>query len=80
MKTAWAFSLVLLAAAGCDKTPTGADAAPPSGQPATASPQDELVKQKLSIEQAAEEATKLIEADAKAEIDAANPEATQSPQ
>jgi hypothetical protein len=32
----------------------------------------ELAAQKLSIEQAAEEATKLIEADAKAEIDAAN--------
>ena len=33
---------------------------------------EELAEQKLSIEQAAEEATKLIEADAKAEIDAAN--------
>ena len=33
---------------------------------------DELAQQKLTIEQAAEEATKLIEADAKAEIDAVN--------
>jgi hypothetical protein len=38
--------------------------------PAT-SQQDEVSKQKLTIEQAAEEATKLIEADAKAEMEAA---------
>lgn len=37
--------------------------------PAT-SQQDEVAKQKLTIEQAAEEATKLIEADAKAEMEA----------
>jgi hypothetical protein len=37
--------------------------------PAT-SQQDEVSKQKLTIEQAAEEATKLIEADAKAEMEA----------
>lgn len=36
-----------------------------------ASQQEDVTKQKLTIEQAAEEATKLIEADAKAEIDAA---------
>jgi hypothetical protein len=40
--------------------------------PAT-SQQDEVAKQKLTIEQAAEEATKLIEADAKAEIETATP-------
>jgi hypothetical protein len=40
--------------------------------PAT-SQQDEVAEQKLTIEQAAEEATKLIEADGKAEIEAAMP-------
>lgn len=80
MKTAWTLSLILLAVAGCDKAPTGADAGPTSGQSASASPKDELAKQKLSIEQAAEEATKLIEADAKAEIDAAKPAATEAAQ
>ncbi len=73
MKAACALSLVLLAVAGCDKAPTGADTPATSAEPTTASPKDELAKQKLSIEQAAEEATKLIEADAKAEIDAAKP-------
>lgn len=34
--------------------------------------QDAVKERQLSIEQAAEEATKLIEADAKAEIDVAN--------
>lgn len=34
--------------------------------------QDAVKERQLSIEEAAEEATKLIEADAKAEIDAAN--------
>ncbi len=73
MKAACALSLVLLAVAGCDKAPTGADTPAKSVEATTASPKDELAKQKLSIEQAAEEATKLIEADAKAEIDAAKP-------
>ena len=78
MKTAWTLSLILLTVTGCDKAPT--DAGPTSGQSASASPKDELAKQKLSIEQAAEEATKLIEADAKAEIDAAKPAATEATQ
>lgn len=77
MRIAWALSLVMLAIGGCSKAPVGADTTATSGEPATASPQDELARQKLSIEQAAEEATKLIEADAKAEIDAAKPAATE---
>lgn len=38
-----------------------------------ASQQDEVSKEKLTIEQAAEEATQLIEADAKAEMEALVP-------
>jgi PBP1b-binding outer membrane lipoprotein LpoB len=40
--------------------------------------QDKVKERQLSIEQAAEEATKLIEADAKAEIDALAKEGTQN--
>jgi hypothetical protein len=58
--------------AGCgDTAPTEADKAGDAGTPA-ATQKEEVAEQKLTIEQAAEEATKLIEADAKAEIDAAN--------
>ncbi len=58
--------------AGCgDTAPTEADKAGDADTPAV-TPTDELAEQKLTIEQAAEEATKLIEADAKAEMDAAN--------
>ena len=66
-----ALLLSLLMLTGCDDTPaategtTGQSGAPISSQ------QDDLAKQKLTIEQAAEEATKLVEADAKAEIEAA---------
>jgi hypothetical protein len=57
---------------GCgDTAPTEADRANDADTPAVTQ-KDELAQQKLTIEQAAEEATKLIEADAKAEIDAAN--------
>ena len=38
-----------------------------------ASQQEEVTKKKLTIEEAAEEATQLIEADAKAEMEAAMP-------
>ena len=62
----------MLMVGGCgDTAPTEADKAGDAGTPA-AKQKDELTQQKLTIEQAAEEATKLIEADAKAEIDAAN--------
>jgi hypothetical protein len=57
---------------GCgDTAPTEAEKADDADTPAITQ-KDELAEQKLTIEQAAEEATKLIEADAKAEIDAAN--------
>ena len=62
----------MLMVAGCgDTAPTEAGKANDADTPA-ATQKDELAQQKLTIEQAAEEATKLIEADAKAEIDAAN--------
>ncbi len=58
--------------AGCgDTAPTEADKAGDADTPAV-TPTDELAEQKLTIEQAAEEATKLIEADAKTEMGAAN--------
>jgi hypothetical protein len=65
---------------GCNNTSaategtTGQSGAPVSTQ------QDDLAKQKLAIEQAAEEATKLVEADAKAEIEAAVPTGTEPTQ
>ena len=62
----------MLMVGGCgDTAPTEAEKADDADTPAVTQ-KDELAKQKLTIEQAAEEATKLIEADAKAEIDAAN--------
>lgn len=63
---------VMLVVGGCgDTAPTDADKADGADTPEVAQKR-ELAEQKLSIEQAAEEATKLIEADAKAEIDAIN--------
>lgn len=62
----------MLMVAGCgDTAPTEAEKADDADTPAVTQ-KDELAEQKLTIEQAAEQATKLIEADAKAEIDAAN--------
>ena len=58
--------------AGCgDTAPTEADKAGDADTEANTQ-KEELAEQKLTIEQAAEEVTKLIEADAKAEIDAVN--------
>lgn len=56
--------------AGCNNPPATSDTAPAEGAMPATSQQDEVAKQKLTIEQAAEEATKLIEADAKAEMQA----------
>ncbi len=56
--------------AGCNNSPATSDTAPAEGAMPATSQQDEVAKQKLTIEQAAEEATKLIEADAKAEMEA----------
>ena len=77
MRYSPALLLSLLMLTGCNDTPaategiTGQSGAPISTQ------QDDLAKQKLKLEQAAEEATKLVEADAKAEIEAAVPTGTE---
>jgi hypothetical protein len=57
--------------AGCNNPSATPDTAPVEGELPATSQKDEVAKQKLTIEQAAEEATKLIEADAKAEMQAA---------
>ena len=59
--------------AACNDTPAAPGAAPAEGDIPETSQQDEVTKQKLTIEQAAEEATQLIEADAKAEMEALVP-------
>ena len=80
MRYSPALLLSLLMLTGCNNTSaategtTGQSGAPVSTQ------QDDLAKQKLAIEQAAEEATKLVEADAKAEIEAAVPTGTEPTQ
>ncbi len=71
MKHAFVLALMLMVGGCGDKTPTEAGK-PDDADTPEAVQKKELAAQKLSIEQAAEEATKLIEADAKAEIDAAN--------
>ncbi|OYU01279.1 MAG: hypothetical protein CFE36_11580 [Sphingomonadaceae bacterium PASS1] len=71
MKHAFVLALMLMVPGCGDTAPTEAGKPDDAGAPAI--PQkNELAQQKLTIEQAAEEATKLIEADAKAEIDAIN--------
>ena len=59
--------------AGCDSTPVTSQSTPAANDAAAPSQQDEIASQKLTIEQAAEAATKRVEADAKAEIDEAAP-------
>ncbi len=71
MKHAFVLALMLMVGGCGDTAPTEAEKADDADTPAVTQ-KDELATQKLTIEQAAEEATKLIEADAKAEIDAAN--------
>ena len=71
MKHAFVLALMLMVAGCGDTAPTEAGKTDDADTPAVTQ-KDELAQQKLTIEQAAEEATKLIEADAKAEIDAAN--------
>lgn len=61
-------ALMLFALNACVEEPTPQQA----DKAVEAIEQDAVKERQLSIEQAAEEATKLIEADAKAEIDAAN--------
>lgn len=58
-------SLMLLSLAGCVEEPT-----PQEAEKAAINLEQDAVKERqLSIEEAAEEATKLIEADAKEEVD-----------
>lgn len=71
MKHAFVFALMLMVAGCGDTAPTEAGKADDADTPAVTQ-KDELAQQKLTIEQAADKATKLIEADAKGEIDAAN--------
>lgn len=59
----------LLLSAGCGEAPAGDNKTGDNAAVDVA--KDQVTAQKKSIEEAAEEATKLIEADAKAEIDAA---------
>ena len=71
MKHAFVLALMLMVGGCGDTAPTEAGKTDDADTPAVTQ-KDELAQQKLTIEQAAEEATKLIEADAKTEIDAAN--------
>ncbi|RRQ52153.1 hypothetical protein [Sphingorhabdus wooponensis] len=73
MKKAASLISAIAMLAACNDAPVTPDTGQAEGEVSTASQQDEVAKQKLTIEQAAEEATKLIEADAKAEIEAAPP-------
>jgi ABC-type uncharacterized transport system auxiliary subunit len=80
VKKALCLAVVFATMAGCDNTPPATDASPLGADIPAATQQAEVAKQKLTIEQAAEKATKLIEADAKAEIDAAEPTTTEPAQ
>jgi hypothetical protein len=66
-------AMALFAIAACDGTPAASETSLAEGEAAPASQQEIIAEKKLNIEQAAEEATKVIEADAKAEIDALSP-------
>lgn len=63
--------LAVLLLAACVDEPTAKDAEKASIAVENELAQDAVKERQLSIEEAAEEATKLIEADAKAEADAA---------
>lgn len=71
MKHAFVLALMLMVGGCGDTAPTEAGKTGDADTPAVTQ-KDELAQQKLTIEQAAEEATKLIEADTETEIDAAN--------
>jgi uncharacterized lipoprotein YajG len=73
MKKAVLLISALAMLAACNDTTATPDTSPAEGIMPAASQQEEVTKLKLTIEQAAEEATQLIEADAKAEIEAATP-------
>jgi PBP1b-binding outer membrane lipoprotein LpoB len=65
-----ALAFLLLTACVEEPTPQQAEKANEANEANEAIDQDVVKKRQLSIEEAAEEATKLIEADAKAEVDA----------
>jgi uncharacterized protein YcfL len=71
MKTWIALTLPCLALSACTKEPNRKSAEEASVVMANEVAQDAVKEKRQSIEEAAEQATKLIEADAKAEIDAA---------
>ena len=75
-----ALLLSLLMLTGCNGTPAATEGTTEQSGAQGSKQQDELAKQKLTIEQAAEEATKLVEADAKTEIETAVPTGTEPAQ
>jgi len=75
-----ALLLSLLMLTGCNDTPAATEGTTGHSRAPASTQQDDLAKQKLAIEQAAEEATKWVEADAKAEIEAAVPTETEPAQ
>ena len=80
MRYSPALLLSLLMLTGCNDTPVATEGTTGQSDALVSTQQDDLAKQKLTIEQAAEEATKLVEADAKAEIEAAVPTGTEPAQ
>ena len=80
MKRRLLFLIAVFALSACDNTPVASDTPPAEGEAVPASQQELIAEKKLSIEQAAEEATKVIEADARAEIDAIVPPSVEAPQ
>ncbi len=71
MKTCIALALPCLALSACTEEPNRKTAEEASVLLANEATQEAVKEKRQSIEEAAEQATKLIEADAKAEIDAA---------
>ena len=69
MKLVWV-AIVSLALCSCGDEPAPEDAENTAATLETTAPAEQIKEKQLSIEQAADEAVKLIEADAKAEIDA----------
>ena len=64
------FALLALSVSGCVEEPTQQQAMAAAQEQASATPQKQLEQDAKNIEQAAEQAVKLIEAEAKAEAEA----------
>lgn len=71
MKNWYLLASLCWALTACTKEPTPKDAEEASAVLQNEATQDAVKEKQQSIEEAAEQATKLIEADAKAEVDAA---------